>query len=216
MAAPINTPLTGDIWHLCIDDLLAPLPEKARLGGSGPFVINLSASTAPIGLPAVKNIAGCQTAYVYQVQRTEDRRPRYRLRLGPFATEDEADAILERVRDVYPGALTATADAEDLRAIGKLQPKAPAPQPPAEKPGAPPLAGRPGGAPKPPAKPAASLTPSLISPPVLTAAQKLPVRPPAAKPAAVGTAVAPPMLTAAQKLPVRPPAAKPAAPEPSV
>jgi hypothetical protein len=132
MAAPINNPLTGDIWHLCIDDLLAPLPEKARLGGPGPFVINLSASTAPIDLPA-SGIAGCQDAHVYQLQRTEDRRPRYRLRLGPFADEDAADAMLEKVRDTYPGALTATADADDLRAIGAIQAKAIAQQPPAEK-----------------------------------------------------------------------------------
>ena len=192
MSAPIDTPLTGEIWHLSIDDLLAPLPARIRLGGPGPFVINLSTSSAPVSLPA-KSIAGCEHAHLYQLHRTEDRRPRYRLRLGPFATEDEADAILERVRDVYPGALTATADAEDLRAIGKLQPKAPAPQPPAEKPGAQPLAGRPSVAPKPAAKPAASLTPSLISPPVLTAAQRPPVRPPAAKPAAPKPSVAPPV-----------------------
>jgi hypothetical protein len=215
MSAPIDTPLTGEIWHLSIDDLLAPLPARIRLGGPGPFVINLSTSSAPVALPA-KSITGCEHAHLYQLQRTEDRRPRYRLRLGPFATEDEADAILERVRDVYPGALTATADAEDLRAIGKLQPKAPAPQPYAEKPSAPSLARPPSVPPKPAAKPAASVTPSVISPPVLTAAQRLPVRPPAAKPASVATAVAPPMLTAAQRLPVRPPAAKPAAPKPSV
>jgi hypothetical protein len=130
MAAPINNPLTGDIWHLCIDDLLAPLPEKARLGGPGPFVINLSASTAPIDLPA-NGIAGCQHSHVYQLQRTEDRRPRYRLRLGPFASEDEADATLKKVRDIYPGALTATADADDLRAIAGIQAKAAALLPPA-------------------------------------------------------------------------------------
>jgi sporulation related protein len=122
MAAPINTPSTGDIWHLCIDDLLAPLPEKTRLGGPGPFVINLSASTAPIDLPS-GSIAGCQHGHVYQVQRTEDRRVRYRLRFGPIATEDEADAVLEKVRDVYPSALTATADADDLRAIAGIQAK---------------------------------------------------------------------------------------------
>jgi SPOR domain len=213
MSAPIDTPLTGEIWHLSIDDLLAPLPARIRLGGPGPFVINLSTSSAPVSLPA-KSIAGCEHAHLYQLQRTEDRRPRYRLRLGPFATEDEADAILERVRDVYPGALTATADAEDLRAIGKLQPKAPAPRPSAEKPGAQPLAGRPSVAPKPAAKPASVAT--AVVPPVLTAAQRLPVRPPAAKPASVATAVAPPVLTAAQRPPVRPPAAKPAAPKPSV
>ena len=83
MAAPINTPLTGEIWHLTIDDLLAPLPETVRLGGPGPFVINLSTSTAPIELP-LKGLVGCDHAHVYQVHRTEDRRVRYRLRLGPF------------------------------------------------------------------------------------------------------------------------------------
>jgi len=128
-----NTPLTGEIWHLSIDDLLAPLPETARLGGPGPFVINLSASSAPIGLP-VKVIDGCRNAHVYQIQRMEDRRPRYRLRLGPFADEDEAVAILKKVRDIYPGALTATADADDLRAIATLQAKLEAPQAPAQKP----------------------------------------------------------------------------------
>jgi hypothetical protein len=136
MAAPTNTPLTGEIWHLSIDDLLAPLPESARLGGSGPFVINLSASTTPIALPA-KAVADCHHAHVYQVQRMEDRRMRYRLRLGPFATEDEAEAILKQARDIYPGALTATADADDLRAIATLRAKAGALPSPMEKPPAP-------------------------------------------------------------------------------
>ena len=51
MGTPINTPLTSEIWHLTIDDLLEPLPASPRLGGPGPFVINLSASTAPISVP---------------------------------------------------------------------------------------------------------------------------------------------------------------------
>jgi hypothetical protein len=122
MAAPINTPVTGDIWHLSIDDLLAPLPETARLGGPGPFVINLSASSAPVDVP-VEHIPGCQDRHVYQVKRTEDRRLRYRLRLGPFASEDEVDAILDSVRALYPSALTATADADDLRALAAIQAK---------------------------------------------------------------------------------------------
>jgi hypothetical protein len=137
MAAPTNTPSTEDIWHLNIEDLFAPLPEKTRLGGPGPFVINLSTSSAPIDVPA-KGMAGCPQAHVYQVQRIEDRRPRYRLRLGPFAREDDADAELLKVRDIYPGALTATADADDLRIIGAL-PKAPTPSLPAAKPAVPTL-----------------------------------------------------------------------------
>lgn len=167
MSAPTNTPLTGDIWHLSIDDLLAPLPATARLGGSGPFVINLSASSAPIDLPA-KGIAGCQHAHVYQVQRTEDRRLRYRLRLGPFADEDEADGVLKKAREIYPSALTATADADDLRAIATLQAKADALQSPAAKP--------PGA--KPPEK-------SAVSP------VSLPSTPTAASPRPVAAAPAP-------------------------
>jgi hypothetical protein len=122
MAGPINTPVTADIGHLSVEDLFAPLPEKTRLGGPGPFVINLTVSTAPIDLPGSNFDAG-RDAYVYQVQRTEDRRLRYRLRLGTFASEDDADAVLEKVRNTYPAALTATADADDLRSIAALQSK---------------------------------------------------------------------------------------------
>jgi hypothetical protein len=129
MATPINAPLTSEIWHLSIDDLLEPMSAPPRLGGPGPFVINLSASSAPLSQPA-KGFVAPDGAYVYQIQRTEDRRPRYRLRLGPFATEDAADAMLSIVRDVYPSALTATAEADDLKAITSMKPKperAPAP-----------------------------------------------------------------------------------------
>ncbi len=121
MATPTDTPSPGDIWHLSIDDLFA-LPEAPRLGGEGPFVINLSASTVPITLPKGA-LAGTHPAVVYQIQRTEDRRVRYRLRLGPFASEDDADGILGTVRNTYPGALTATADEDDLRAIAAARPK---------------------------------------------------------------------------------------------
>ena len=185
MATPINTPLTGDIWHLSIDDLLAPLPEKTRLGGPGPFVINLTASSAPIDLPG-RSFPGCEHAYIYQAQRTEDRRLRYRLRLGPFANEDLAEAILQKVRDIYPSALTATADADDLRAINALNAKA-NPQPSADcvKPAAPatPLRIAP--------KPAEALKPAPLSLPVLTSEYKRPVRAPApAAPVLVAAALA--------------------------
>jgi hypothetical protein len=133
MATPINTPLNGDIWHLSIDDLLAPLPETSRLGGAGPFVINLSVSTAPISVPT-KPIASREHAQMYQIQRSEDGRTRYRLRLGPFADEDIANAILATVREIYPSALTATAADDDLRAIAAMQAKAEALQTPVDRP----------------------------------------------------------------------------------
>jgi hypothetical protein len=124
MATPINAPMAGEIWHLSIEDLFQPVQEAPRLGGDGPFVINLSVSTAPINLPTKAFTSSYLAAHVYQIQVTEDGRTRYRLRLGPFVTEDEADAILAEVRDTYPGALTATASASDLRVIGSMQAKA--------------------------------------------------------------------------------------------
>jgi hypothetical protein len=120
MPTPINAPVAGEIWHLSIEDLFQPVQEAPRLGGDGPFVINLSVSTAPITLPT-ESFTSRKDAHVYQIQVTEDGRTRFRLRLGPFATEDDADAMLAEVRDTYPGALTATASGSDLRVIESMQ-----------------------------------------------------------------------------------------------
>jgi hypothetical protein len=133
MATPINAPMAGEIWHLSIEDLFQQVTEAPRLGGDGPFVINLSVSTAPISIPT-KAFDGCRDAHVYQIQVTEDGRTRYRLRLGPFVNEDQADAVLAEVRETYPGALTATAGAPDLRVIASMQPKAESKQPDLQRP----------------------------------------------------------------------------------
>jgi len=213
MAAPKNTPMTGEIWHLTIDDLLAPLPEATRLGGSGPFVINLSASTAPITVPA-KSIAGCEQAHMYQLQRTEDRRPRYRLRLGPFSSEDEADAVLMMVRDIYPGALTATADDDDLRAIATLRAKTGALPPASEKPA---VSSRPAAKPTASAAATAATVPTLSDTPVSPAKPMAPATPMfTAAPPAPAKSMAPtiPTLTAAPAASTKPMA--PAVPTPSV
>jgi len=106
-----------DLWHLTIDDLLTPPAETPRLGGDGPFIINLSTSTAPIVIPP-KDQLNIEGLHAYQISRTEDGRQRFRLRLGPISTELEADALLSALRDRYPGAMIATAADDDLRAIG--------------------------------------------------------------------------------------------------
>jgi hypothetical protein len=124
--------LRGDDSALNIDDLFAPLAGQLRLGGCGPFIINLMVSNTQIAAPP-KTLGGVHQALVYQIQRTEDGRVRYRLRLGPFASEDEADAALTNVRQIYPGALTATAGRDDAREIASLQAKAGPSQAPAEK-----------------------------------------------------------------------------------
>jgi hypothetical protein len=124
MPTQINAPMAGEIWHLSIEDLFQPVQEAPRLGGDGPFVINFRVSTAPISVPTKAFTNTRLDAHVYQIQVTEDGRTRYRLRLGPFASEDQADAILAEVRDTYPGALTATAGNSDLRVIASMQAKA--------------------------------------------------------------------------------------------
>ncbi len=210
MAGQTDTPSTADIWHLTIDDLLAPLPETIRLGGAGPFVINLSASSAPI-VPPVKGVAHGDQAHLYQLQRTEDRRVRYRLRLGPFASEDEADAVLRKVRDDYPGALTATADTDDLRAIAALTSKSPAAQTtgPLSLPrsAVPPASAAPRAVTAPAsqsvaASPASSDAPVTADVPMLTAVRVLPVPAAAPKPADTPAAPVAPVRAPAAAIPV--------------
>lgn len=123
MARPTPSQVAGGLWHLNIDDLFGPIGAQTRLGGPGPFVINLSASSAPINMPATP-LAGCPQAHVYQIQRYEDGRVRYRLRLGAFHREEDMDPILEQVRESYPSALTATAAPDDLFALETLRAKA--------------------------------------------------------------------------------------------
>jgi hypothetical protein len=106
--------------YLSLDDLFAPLPDYSMLGGTGPFVINLSSSSVPVSLPN-NGIAVAPNTRVYQIRCVEDRSVRYRLRLGPFVSETQANAVLAVVRDKYPAALTATAISPDLDAFADIQ-----------------------------------------------------------------------------------------------
>ncbi len=205
MATPMNSPLTGEIWHLSIDDLLEPVSQTPRLGGPGPFVINLSASTAPISQPGNGFVENTQ-AHVYQIQRLEDRRMRYRLRLGPFASEDDADSVLQKVRDTYPSALTATAEPDDLRSIAALQAKADAQQKAALRAAEQAAAAKARWTPKPAPKP-----PTI---PVLTEMAIAPERPALAPALASAPAVAPiPTLAPSPAATLTPAAAPAPAPE---
>lgn len=89
---------------------LAPTGET----GSSLFLINLCASMAPVQL-ANKTLPGLENYRLYQVTRVEDGRTRYRLRLGFFATEAEAEDVLAKVREQYPTAFTACLCEEDRR-----------------------------------------------------------------------------------------------------
>ncbi len=92
----------------------APAVTTAAGTGSALFVINLCASMAPLAA-AAKTLPGLEKYRVYPVSRAEDGRTRYRLRLGFFTSEADAEQALAAVRDQYPTAFTACLADEDRK-----------------------------------------------------------------------------------------------------
>ncbi len=91
-----------------------------RTGAAVPelFVINLCASMTP--MPSVpRNLKGFEKYKLYQVSRQEDGRRRFRLRLGFFTSETDAEWVLNSVRSLYPTAFTGCVTQEDLRYYGE-------------------------------------------------------------------------------------------------
>lgn len=91
------------------------------------FVINLCSSTSPMALshpdsPELKR-------YTFFVSRQrEEGRERFRLHMGYFATQAEAEALLPTVRDVYPAAWAGVAPTSGVPRRGKITPVKLAPQ----------------------------------------------------------------------------------------
>lgn len=81
---------------------------------TGPFVVNLCASVAPIEIKG-SNLPGLERYRLYQVRRLEDNRPRYRLRLGFFSDEAATETVLNAVREFYPAAFCVPAGSDDLK-----------------------------------------------------------------------------------------------------
>jgi hypothetical protein len=111
----------------------APDPTASVLKPSGDdstplFLINLCASMTPIQL-ASKALPGLESYKLYQLTRVEDGRTRYRLRLGFFATEAEAEEVLVKVREQYPTAFTACLSDEDMRHVRGFSMPKPAAKP---------------------------------------------------------------------------------------
>jgi hypothetical protein len=118
VAREIKVPTSEDIWHLSIEDLLAPPTEPARAAGVGPFVINLRTSTATIGSPP-KGLLPFDRLHVYQLMRSHEGQPQFQLRLGIIESELEADTLLSMVREHYPGAIKEPAEDDDKAAIAR-------------------------------------------------------------------------------------------------
>jgi hypothetical protein len=79
------------------------------------FVINLCSSTTPMALTQ-PDAAELKRFRFFVSRRLEDRRERFRLHMGYFATLEEAEEWLSVVRDVYPGAWAGEAPGKRLRA----------------------------------------------------------------------------------------------------
>ena len=83
----------------------APVSGKQlpRPSSHGAFVVNLGSSSTPVALnePRQPELKGF-TFFISR--RREDGRERFRLHMGYFASQQEAESMLEVVRDIYPGA----------------------------------------------------------------------------------------------------------------
>lgn len=76
------------------------LPEP---DGAGAFVVNLGSSSTPVALsePKQPELKGFK---FFISRRREDGRERFRLHMGYFASQQDAETMLDLVRDIYPGA----------------------------------------------------------------------------------------------------------------
>lgn len=79
------------------------------------FVINLASSTTPVPLPQVTH-PELQRFKFFVSRRRDDGRERFRLHLGYFSTQEEAEGLLELVREIYPAAWAGIAPGQKLRA----------------------------------------------------------------------------------------------------
>ncbi len=84
------------------------------------FVINLCAATSPIGLTPPDH-AGLKRFNFFVSRRREEGRERFRLHMGYFASQEEAEKLLDIVREIYPGAWAGLAPGQRLRAQARAR-----------------------------------------------------------------------------------------------
>ncbi|HUN71497.1 MAG TPA: hypothetical protein VMU52_04245 [Steroidobacteraceae bacterium] len=82
---------------------------------AGPFVLNLCSSTTPMALAQVE-LPELKRFTFFVSRRFEEGRERFRLHMGYFASQAEAEEWLSLVRDIYPGAWAGEAPGKKLRA----------------------------------------------------------------------------------------------------
>ena len=82
---------------------------------AGPFVLNLCSSTTPMALPQT-DLPELKRFTFFVSRRFEEGRERFRLHMGFFASQPEAEEWLAVVREIYPGAWAGEAPGKKLRA----------------------------------------------------------------------------------------------------
>ncbi len=85
------------------------------------FVINLCSSTSPVALSPPDH-AGLKRFSFFVSRRREESRERFRLHMGYFDTQEEAEKLLDIVREIYPGAWAGLAPGQRLRAAAGAAP----------------------------------------------------------------------------------------------
>jgi hypothetical protein len=88
---------------------------KPMSASGSSFVINLCSSTSPVAL-APPDHAGLKRFTFFVSRRREEGRERFRLHMGYFESQEEAEKLLDIVREIYPGAWAGMAPGQRLRA----------------------------------------------------------------------------------------------------
>jgi hypothetical protein len=89
--------------------------STAAAADAGSFVLNLCSSTTPMAL-AQTELPELKRFTFFVSRRFEEGRERFRLHMGFFASQAEAEEWLSVVRDIYPGAWAGEAPGKKLRA----------------------------------------------------------------------------------------------------
>jgi hypothetical protein len=106
----------------------APASKLPKAVAPTRFVVNLCASTTPVGLVQPSH-AGLKRYTFFVSRRLEEGRERFRLHMGYFDSQEEAEKILDLVRDVYPAAWAGVAPGIKLRARAALPESSPVDEP---------------------------------------------------------------------------------------
>src|SRR6202041_2036841 len=112
-------------WHRGLRMQQANLAENSTvdthgmtLPGAAPlnaFVINLCSSTSPVSLTPPDH-AGLKRFTFFVSRRREEGRERFRLHMGYFDSQEDAERLLDIVREIYPAAWAGLAPGQRLQA----------------------------------------------------------------------------------------------------